>query len=310
MSDDNTVENIAIQFNKTGDTPTSIEAVVPIRLIQPLQFETAIGGSPDTGLSRDSAGVVDCGNGTAADKSCTFKAATGTFGTALTVGGNNVCQSTGTNCPASYASSAGGPSAYTATLTPAPSSLTTGLSFSFNPNSENTGTAPTMNLNSLGAKTITKCGAIPLSASGDLVPGAIAWLSYDGTEFQLINPQVPCVSGGYSLGSTPTSAVPGAGAGTGGTASVTGLDGSHLLTVTAGTSPSISSTIVTVTFSATRGHTSYCVVHPADQLTAALGGSSSAPYMGSASATTYTLQAGTSGALTASNTYHWNVSCP
>lgn len=119
-----------------------------------------------------------------------------------------------------------------------------------------------------------------------------------------------CGSGGYSLGNTPTSAVPGAGAGTGGTASVTGLDGSHLLTVTAGTSPSISSTIVTVTFSATRGHTSYCVVHPADQLTAALGGSSLAPYMGAASATTYTLQAGTAGALTATNTYHWNVSCP
>jgi hypothetical protein len=99
MSDDNTVEKSAIQFNKTGDTPTSIETLVPLRLIQPLQFETAIGGSPDTGLSRDSADVVDCGNGTAADKSCTFKAATGTFGTALTVAGNNVCQSTGTNCP-------------------------------------------------------------------------------------------------------------------------------------------------------------------------------------------------------------------
>jgi len=63
---------------------------------------TASGASDaaaDTGLSRDSAGVVDVGNGTAGNKSGTLNAATGTFGTALTVGGNTVCQSTGTNCP-------------------------------------------------------------------------------------------------------------------------------------------------------------------------------------------------------------------
>jgi hypothetical protein len=56
-------------------------------------------GSLDTGLSRDAAGVVDVGNGAAGNTSGTLKAATGTFGTAVTVGGNNVCQSTGTNCP-------------------------------------------------------------------------------------------------------------------------------------------------------------------------------------------------------------------
>jgi hypothetical protein len=53
----------------------------------------------DTGLSRDSAGVVDVGNGTAGNSSGTIKAATGTYATSLTVGGNAVCQSTGTNCP-------------------------------------------------------------------------------------------------------------------------------------------------------------------------------------------------------------------
>lgn len=53
----------------------------------------------DTGISRGAAGVVDVGNGSPSDASGTLKAATGTFGTGLTVGGNNVCQSTGTNCP-------------------------------------------------------------------------------------------------------------------------------------------------------------------------------------------------------------------
>lgn len=60
-------------------------------------------GTVDTGLSRDSAGVVDVGNGTAGDKTGTINAATGTFSTAVTVGGNAVCQSTGTNCPSSTA---------------------------------------------------------------------------------------------------------------------------------------------------------------------------------------------------------------
>jgi hypothetical protein len=56
-------------------------------------------GTLDTGFSRDSAGSIDVGNGTAGNSSGTIKAATGTFGAALTVAGNNVCQSTGTNCP-------------------------------------------------------------------------------------------------------------------------------------------------------------------------------------------------------------------
>ena len=45
---------------------------------------TVLGWNGDTGLSRDSADAVDCGNGTAGDKTCTFNAATGNFTTAVT----------------------------------------------------------------------------------------------------------------------------------------------------------------------------------------------------------------------------------
>lgn len=65
------------------------------------QFDstTTGGGSIDTQVSRLSAGVVSFDTTTAGNALGTAKAATGTFGTAVTVAGNNVCQSTGTNCP-------------------------------------------------------------------------------------------------------------------------------------------------------------------------------------------------------------------
>lgn len=68
-----------------------------------------------------------------------------------------------------------------------PAGYTTGLRFFFNPANTNTG-ATTININTLGAKNITKFGATALVA-GDLVAGAEAEIYYDGTQFQLINPQ-------------------------------------------------------------------------------------------------------------------------
>jgi hypothetical protein len=85
-------------------------------------------------------------------------------------------------------SAVGGTNTITATgpqpVTPA--GYTTGLRFFFNPANTNTG-ATTININSLGAKNITKFGATALIA-GDLVAGAEAEIYYDGTQFQLINP--------------------------------------------------------------------------------------------------------------------------
>jgi fibronectin-binding autotransporter adhesin len=89
--------------------------------------------------------------------------------------------------PSDYAAGAGSVNVITATLTPTPA-LYTGLTVYILPNLANTTTTPTLNLNTLGAKTITKFGHVALAAS-DLTTTAIAELIYDGTDYQLQNPQ-------------------------------------------------------------------------------------------------------------------------
>jgi hypothetical protein len=81
----------------------------------------------------------------------------------------------------------------TGSLSPAPSAYATGNLFSFVAANTNTGAA-TINLNSLGAKSITKSGSTALAA-GDIVSGQLYLIEYDGTRFQLINPSTVVVTG-------------------------------------------------------------------------------------------------------------------
>jgi len=81
----------------------------------------------------------------------------------------------------------------TGSLTPAIAAYATGNLFSFVAVATNTGAA-TINLNSLGAKSITKSGTTALAA-GDLVSGQVYLIEYDGTRFQLINPSTTTPSG-------------------------------------------------------------------------------------------------------------------
>lgn len=66
--------------------------------------------------------------------------------------------------------------------------LTAGQLVMFTPNNANTTTTPTLALNGLTAKTITKYGQSALAA-GDLTTSAIAVVVYDGTDWELQNPQ-------------------------------------------------------------------------------------------------------------------------
>jgi hypothetical protein len=96
------------------------------------------------------------------------------------------------------------------TLTPAPTAYAAGNLFSFVASATNTGAA-TININSLGAKSITKQGTTALVA-GDIVSGQISLIEYDGTRFQLLNPSslsVSSISFG-STGLTPATATNGA----------------------------------------------------------------------------------------------------
>ena len=85
-----------------------------------------------------------------------------------------------------YAASSTAANTYTATLDPVPLAYTAGMRVSIKFTNHNTGAA-TINLNSLGAKSITTTAIAALS-SGMIGDGMIADLRYDGTQFQLMNP--------------------------------------------------------------------------------------------------------------------------
>lgn len=87
-----------------------------------------------------------------------------------------------------YAAGGGTAQAQTVTLPNAATALTAGLTVRWIPTAANTGAGPTLAVNGLTATTIKKCGASALVAN-DLTTTALATATYDGTAFQLLNPQ-------------------------------------------------------------------------------------------------------------------------
>jgi hypothetical protein len=126
-------------------------------------------------------------------------------------------------------------------------------------------------------------------------------LSISGTTLQCIG----CTSG---LGGTPTVLSAGSGAGSGaGTPSVLAgsLDGAGIISITTGTTPSASSTIVTLTYSTSFPNYSFCTISPV--LTAAALATQSVQYVSTVSSQ----MSITSGVvpLTASSLYRWSYQC-
>jgi hypothetical protein len=87
-----------------------------------------------------------------------------------------------------YAGTSAGTDTITASLSPAITAYVVGQRYHFKAGGTNTGAA-TINLNSVGAKSIKKGpdGATALAA-GDITSGGMYDVEYDGTNFQLINP--------------------------------------------------------------------------------------------------------------------------
>jgi hypothetical protein len=78
-----------------------------------------------------------------------------------------------------------GTNALTALATPALGGYAAGQTFSFIAQNNNTA-AVTIDIDTLGVKSITRDGSVPLVAN-DLLAGKIHVIEYDGTRFQLIN---------------------------------------------------------------------------------------------------------------------------
>jgi hypothetical protein len=96
---------------------------------------------------------------------------------------------------------ASGVDTITGTLTPALEAYTTGAMFWFVSAGANTG-AVTLNIDGLGAKAVTRQGSTAL-VSNDIVASQICVVVYDGTRFQLLDPNAftnLLVSGALTLG--------------------------------------------------------------------------------------------------------------
>lgn len=79
--------------------------------------------------------------------------------------------------------------AYTVSPTPAITALTTGACYFVKFNAANSGTTPTLQVNSTAATTIVKRASTALAAN-DITANAIGQVCYDGTNFELLNPVV------------------------------------------------------------------------------------------------------------------------
>lgn len=127
--------------------------------------------------------------------------------TSIALGGSNVfVTQTGFQKNAeNYALSTGSSTAYVVTLSPAPVSLSTGQVVSFKAHTSS-GTASTLNVNGLGAKSLVKMTSTGTStlAIGDLGTSMVVVSEYNGNEFQIINPvaNAPVAAQLYKSGTT------------------------------------------------------------------------------------------------------------
>lgn len=79
-----------------------------------------------------------------------------------------------------------GTNALTGLATPPLEGYTAGAQYSFIAQNTNTG-AVTLDIDSLGVKAVTQAGATALAA-GSIIGGSMVLVEYDGTQFQIINP--------------------------------------------------------------------------------------------------------------------------
>jgi hypothetical protein len=102
-----------------------------------------------------------------------------------------------------YKGTASGTNTYTVTVTPSLAAYSANQEFTIKFTNANTSTA-TLNVSSLGAKSIVKNGSVDLE-SGDISAGQILKLIYDGTNFQIVsNPSKLLRLGGNTTGANIT----------------------------------------------------------------------------------------------------------
>jgi len=105
-----------------------------------------------------------------------------------------------------YLTSVAGTNTVTAIASLSMSALAAGQTFRFIAAATNTG-GVTLNINSIGAKAITKNGTTALTAN-DILINAVVEVIYDGTQFQLLNPAVSIPAGVITMWSGTIATIP------------------------------------------------------------------------------------------------------
>jgi len=111
-----------------------------------------------------------------------------------------------------YLTSVSGTDTITAIAPISMSAYATGQTFRFIAAGANTTTSVTLNINSIGAKNITKNGTTALIA-GDIPSGSVVIVTYDGTQFQISNLSPSAFVSSFTAGTTgltPSTATSGA----------------------------------------------------------------------------------------------------
>lgn len=152
----------------------------------------AIAGSPDS--SESTKGIVEMA--TAAESQAGTDAGSTTAPLVVTpfdIGANQQNQAH------NYAADSGAADAYAITLAPVPAAYAAGQRFVFKAANACTG-ASTLNVNSLGVKTIKKevNGSVTDLANNDIIVGSIVEVIYDGTYFRLMNTPATTLDAGTS----------------------------------------------------------------------------------------------------------------
>jgi hypothetical protein len=163
-----------------------------------MQMQSMLGNSSASGAPTTATYITQTADGTLSNEQALGALATGVLKSTTTTGVVSIATTDDISSPV-FCSDAGANDTYACSLSPVISSYVTGTHYRFKANTANTGAA-TINLNSIGAKTIKKvAGGITTDLSdNDILSGQWVDLAYDGTNMQMQSTLGNAASGGSS----------------------------------------------------------------------------------------------------------------
>jgi len=172
----------------------------------PTATSSTLGGvKPDGTTITNSSGAISCTTATTSQLGCVKP-----DGSSITISGGVISSTGGTSNWYAAGTDSGSGTAYVVTSTM--TSYAVGNAQCFIANTSNTSSNPTVNFNSLGAKTIVRAmpvnGVLTFSGSADIKATNLTCLVYDGTNFDLLNPQAATGTGKIVQSGSPTIVTP------------------------------------------------------------------------------------------------------